>query len=211
VIVVAVTGGIGTGKSTLVRAWERLGARALDLDRVGWGVLLRPEVRESLLYAFGPDVLGADGEIDRTRLAARAFADAESAERLNAIAHPAILAEAERWIAEERRAALTDVLAIEASLILESGRTDLFDAVVLVVADAGARLARVVAKGVARRDAEARLRLQWPDEAKRPLADFVVENRGALEDLERAARELYETIRRLPPRRRAARPEGDAT
>lgn len=212
-IVVGVTGGIGSGKSTVVRVWERLGARALDLDRVAWAVLSRPEIRESVLYAFGPDVLGDDGEVDRKRLAARAFADAESAEQLNAILHPPIIAEAERWIAAERRAGIAHVIVIEASLILESGRKDLFDAIVLVVGDSAGRLARLAAKGMTERDAEARMRLQWPDEEKRRHADFVIENDGAIADVERAARELYGTIVRLPPRAvvRTNPPEGEPT
>ncbi len=200
-IVVGVTGGIASGKSTVVRAWERLGARTIDADKIGWGLLGRPEVRESLLYAFGPDVLGADGEVDRRRLAARAFADDESAETLNAILHPPILAEIARWIDAERRAARSPVLVVEASLIMEAGRTDLFDALVLVTSAEETRLARLAAGGVARADALARMRRQWPDERKRPRADFVIQNDGSAADLNRKAADLWKTITSLPPRR----------
>lgn len=199
-IVVGVTGGIASGKSSLVRAWERLGARALDADRVAWGLLGRPEVRESLLYAFGPEILGPDGEVDRRRLAARAFADDESAETLNAILHPPILAEIARWIDAERRAAKARVLVVEASLIMEAGAWDPFDYVVLVTAAETTRAARLAAKGVGREDALARMRRQWPDERKRPHADFVVENDGSAEGFEHAAASLWKTIQSLPPR-----------
>jgi dephospho-CoA kinase len=208
VIVACVTGGIASGKSTLVREWERLGARTLDADRVGWALLSRAEVRESLLYAFGPDILADDGEVDRARLAARAFADAESAETLNAILHPPILAEIARWIAEERAAARTGVAVVEASLIMEAGRRDLFDVVVLVTSRTETRLARLAARGVAREDALARMGRQWTDDAKRPLADFVVENDGTPEDLARAAHDLWRTISALPPRTSRRAPEG---
>jgi len=207
-IVVGVAGGIASGKSTLVSEWERLGARSIDLDRVGWSVLSQAEVRESLLYAFGPDILDAAGEVDRSRLAAKAFADAESAETLNAILHPPILAAAERWIEEERRAAASPVLVVEASLIMEAGRLDLFDYVVLVASGRETRLARLAAKGIDRADATARMRFQWDDETKRPLADFVVENDGAPEALTRAARSLWQTVSGLPARPRGAANRG---
>ena len=200
-IVVGVTGGIGSGKSSVVRAWERLGARTLDADKVGWALLGRPEVRESLLYAFGPEILGQDGEVDRRRLAARAFADGESVETINAILHPPILAEIARWVEAQRRSGTAAVLVVEASLIMEAGQEELFDAVVLVTSEESRRAARLAAKGVSREDALARMRLQWPDEKKRAHADIVITNDGSAEDLDRKAAVLWETLKTLPPRR----------
>ena len=210
-IVVGVTGGIAAGKSSVVRAWGRLGARTLDADEIGRALFGRAEVRESLLYAFGPEILGDDGEVDRRRLAARAFTDDESAEAINAILHPPIVAEIARRVDEERRAASSPVLVVEASLIMEAGRADLFDALVLVTSEEATRVARLATKGVAREDALARIRHQWPDERKRQHADFLIENDGTAEDLDRKAAALWTKIVNLAPRRHGAgaKPKGD--
>lgn len=204
-IAVAVTGGIGSGKSTLVASLAQRGAATLDADRVGWGVLARAEVRESLLYAFGPEILAEGGEVDRRRLAARGFRDADSAETLNAILHPPILAEIERWIASERTRAAARVAVVEASVILEAGGEDAVDYVVLVTASEAARLARLAARGVGEIEARARMSRQWSDAERAPYADFVVENEGALADLAARARELWQTLITLPPRPREGR------
>jgi dephospho-CoA kinase len=211
VIVVGVTGGIASGKSSVVALWERLGALAIDADRIGWTLLGRAEIRESLLYAFGPEIMGDDGEVDRSRLAARAFRDEESAQSLNAILHGPILADIARWIDEERRRGDAAVLVVEASLIMEAGASGLFDYLVLVTSGREGRIRRLAAKGISREDALARMRHQWSDEAKRPRADFVLENDGTAADLERAAATLWEQVKTLPPRPggRGAKPGGD--
>lgn len=204
-IAVAVTGGIGSGKSALVAEFARLGATTLDADRVGWLVLERAEVRESLLYAFGPEILTESGDVDRRLLAGRAFRDAESTETLNAILHPPILAEIDRWIASERARPGARVAAIEASVILEAGGESAVDYVVLVTAPEATRLARLAARGIARDDALARMRRQWSDAERAPHVDFVIENDGAIADLAARAGELWQKLITLPPRAREPR------
>lgn len=204
-ISVAVTGGIGSGKSTLVAELGRLGAATLDADRVGWNVLEHAEVRESLLYAFGPEILAESGEIDRRLLAARAFRDADSTETLNAILHPPILAEIERWIAAQGARAAARVAAIEASVILEAGGATAVDYVVAVTASEETRLARLAARGISRDDAVARMRRQWSDAERARYADFVIENNGGLAELAVRAGELWQRLLTLPPRPREDR------
>lgn len=199
-ISVGVTGGIASGKSTLVREWERLGARVIDADRVGWRLLGRADLRESILYAFGPDVLGESGEIDRGRLARAAFRDEDSAERLDAILHPPILAELRRWIEAQRARDDSGVVAVEASVIIEAGGTDLVDYLVLVSSPVPARLERLGRKGMSAEDARRRMRLQKSDEQKRPFADFELRNEGSEADLVAAAAELYRKVAALPRR-----------
>lgn len=204
-IVVGVTGGIASGKSLLVREWVRRGARAIDLDRIGWEVLTRPAVRDALAAAFGRGILVEGDRVDRKRLAERAFADPASTSRLNAIVHPPILEEAARRIDDERRSGFAGVLVVEASLIMEAGRTGLFDYVVLVTSEVETRLARLAANGMGREEGLARMRRQWTDDEKRPLADFIVANDGSLEDLARAAEDLWATISARSPRERGSR------
>ena len=204
-IAVAVTGGIGSGKSALVEELEHRGAHAIDADRVAWRLLERHEIRESIQYAFGVDVLAENGEIERRRLAALAFRDAESAETLNAILHPPILLEIERWIGAESAKSETPVALVEASLILEADARSLVDYLVLITAPLEVRLARLAARGVSRENALARSRLQWPDEEKAPFADFVVSNDGTREELASSSARLWKTLIALPPRDSAER------
>jgi dephospho-CoA kinase len=199
-ITVGVTGGIASGKSALVALWARLGARTIDADRVGWEQLDRPEIRESLLYAFGPDVLGDGGEIDRRKLGAAAFRDPERVETLNAILHPPILSALGEMIEAQRRASPEGVLVLEASVLVEARGTALVDYVVLVTAPPRARLARLAARGVTEEEALARMRAQATDVEKARFADFVVENDGTLAGLEEKGRRLWTTIASLPPR-----------
>jgi dephospho-CoA kinase len=212
VISVAVTGGIGSGKSALVAELEQLGASALDADRVGWEMLERAELRESLLYAFGAEILADSGEVDRRLLAERAFRDADSVETLNAILHPPILAEIERWIEAERARGETRVAVIEASVILEAGGDASVDYIVAVEAPEETRLARLAARGVPREDAVARMRRQWSDAERARRADFVIANDGTMAGLKSAAETLWRTLTTLPPRpleeRGRARKEG---
>jgi dephospho-CoA kinase len=193
-IAVAVTGGIGSGKSTLVSELERLGASALDADRVGWEMLERSELRESLL------------------LAERAFRDADSVETLNAILHPPILAEIERWIESERARGETRVAVIEASVILEAGGDTAVDYIVTVEAQEEMRLARLAARGLSRQDALARMRRQWSDAERARRSDFVITNDGTIAGLRSAAGTLWQKLLTLPPRpleeRGRARKEG---
>lgn len=212
-IVVGVTGGIASGKSTVARAWERRGARVLDADRVGWALLGRDDVRAALVSAFGRGILAEDDAIDRQRLARSAFADPAAAQRLNAILHPPILAEIARWIAEETARGGTHVLVVEASLIIEAGAPGLFDYLVLVTSAEPTRLGRLAAKGIAREEALARIWRQWSDDEKRPHADFVLENDESPEELERKADALWERLQALHPRRSGRReePRGEST
>ncbi|MFN0150738.1 MAG: dephospho-CoA kinase [bacterium] len=204
-ISVAVTGGIGSGKSTLVAELARFGAVTLDADRVGWTVLDHAEVRESLLYAFGAEILADSGEIDRRRLAARAFRDADATETLNAILHPPILAEMERWLTDEATRSGAPVAAIEASVILEAGGTTVVDYVVVVVASEDVRLARLADRGVSRGDALARMQRQWSDAERARYADYVIANEGAAAELAVRAAELWQTLITLPSRPRNER------
>jgi dephospho-CoA kinase len=190
------TGGIATGKSTFAAALREAGAPVIDAD-----LLAREAVRKgsSALYeiarAFGPEVISADGELDRKRMAAIAFADPAARARLEAITHPAVRRameeETRRLAAEGHDLAFNDV-----PLLYEVGLDRQVDCVVVVWAPRDLQVARLAARdGLPPAAAEARLAAQLPIDEKAARADVVVRNDGDLEALRRKAAPLLAALR----------------
>ena len=174
------TGGIGSGKSTVARMFADLGAMILDAD-----VLVREmlgpggEAVAEVAEAFGEGVLRPDGSVDRKKLAARVFGDEDARRRLEAILHPRVVAlrrERAKIVAAGRGPGA--VVISEAALILEAGTWPEFDAIVLVATPAEVRKARLLAAGWTREDVARRMAAQWTDEKKASLADWIVDNGG---------------------------------
>ncbi len=181
------TGGIGSGKSTVARMFAELGAVVIDAD-VLVRHLLGPgrEGAEVVLAAFGLEVMAQDGSVDRKVLAAKVFGDEAARRRLEAILHPLVVkarrATVEKIMGERGQGA---VVISEAALIFEAGTASEFDGVVLVTAPTPIRTARLASAGWEGGDIGRRMAAQWPDERKAGLADWVVDNGGS-EDRTRA-------------------------
>ncbi len=202
--VVGLTGGIGTGKSTVARLFAALGAVVIDADAIVHELQAAgaPMLGE-IAAAFGPELLRADGSLDRERLAQLVFADADARRRLNAIVHPPVGREMLRRVqsAEASRAALVllDIpLLFEGRARSAAGEmrtataSDLARETIVVYAGEAQQLERQMARdGSAREHALARLRSQLPIEEKRKLADHVIDNSGSLAETERQVRALY--------------------
>lgn len=193
--VVGLTGGIGSGKSTVAAILAELGAHVIDADKIGHEVY-RPgtEGFRVVAEAFGAGVVGADGTIDRRALGAIVFADEAARMRLNALVHPLIGREIARRIdaarAEERP------IVIEAALLLEAGWRPLIDVVWLVCVPRETAIARLMAsRGLTRVEVERRLDAQMTDAARRPLADVVIENDGSPEALRAQVESAWRTLR----------------
>jgi dephospho-CoA kinase len=203
-LVVGLTGGIASGKSAVSAMLEAAGLPVIDADRLAREVVEpgRPAFDE-IVSAFGREVVGADGRLDRARLGAIVFADPEARRRLEAIVHPRVF-EAERAaLAELARARPGSVAVVDAALLLESGNHRWMDAVVLVAAPRETQIARLMARnGLTRAEAEARLAAQWPLEAKRPYADYEIDNGGSLD---RTRRQVAELVAALEVRARESR------
>lgn len=179
--VVALTGGIGSGKSTAAREMERRGAVLADADAlarevVAPGTPVLARIRER----FGEDVVGVDGTLDRAALAARVFADDASVAALGAITHPAI---DERAWAILRAAPRGSVAVYDVPLLVEGGGAGLFDAVVVVDAAVEERLERLGARGVGRADALRRMASQASDDQRRAVASVWIDNAGTADEL----------------------------
>ena len=191
-----VTGGIGSGKSALVaRLAERPGVRVVRADDVAKRIMAEhPGVRRRLVETFGPEAYTARGDLDRGHLAGRVFGDAEALAALNAIVHPAVR-EALLEEMETARAEGVRLFVYEAALIFETEGDRVLDAVVVVDAPVETRVARVVARDGADREAVlARMRHQLDPAEARRRADHVVVNDGGLDALRAAADALYERL-----------------
>lgn len=190
-----VTGGIGSGKTTVCRFLEEQGARVFYADLEAKRLMQEdPEARAEIEAAFGPESYADDGTLNRAYLAEQAFGDEEKLERLNAIVHPRVFASFE---AAKARAREEDIplLVHEAALIFEAGGDAHVDAVAVVDAPEDARIERVVERDDVTSDAvRARMGHQLPPETLRRRADYVVENDGTLEDLREKTIALYRTV-----------------
>ena len=180
---VAVTGGIGAGKSAVARLLATHGAVVVDADQLAREALAPGSPGEAeVLAQFGPAVAAPDGSVDRAALAAVVFADADARRRLERIVHPRV---ERRMVGLQTQAAEAgaDVFVYDVPLLAEAGRDRGFDVVVVVEAPLETRLQRLEARGTARADALARMAHQADDAARRELADVVVVNDGTEADL----------------------------
>lgn len=186
----ALTGGIACGKSTVADWWRRWGADTLDADDVAHG-LLAPggDCVAAVVQAFGPDVRGADGGIDRARLGRIVFADPEARRRLEALVHPAVIRGMREWADGIRRHGRLGVAVVP--LLFEAGLEKDWDAVVCVASSEQTMLERLASRGLSPVEAQARIASQWPVREKIVRADHVIENSGSLAELETACRAAW--------------------
>ena len=196
--VVGLTGGIGTGKSTVSRLLIELGAVVIDADAIVHALQAPGSpVLAEIADVLGGDVLDATGALDRACVAERVFRDPAQRQRLNAIMHPRVGAEMARRSEAARRAAVP-LIVMDIPLLFETRPRDRAaarggaDATVLVYAPRAVQIERTVARdGCTREQAEQRIAAQLPIDEKRALADHVIDNGGALIDTERQVRELF--------------------
>jgi dephospho-CoA kinase len=194
VVLVGLTGGIGSGKSTVARMLASRGAVILDAD-VFAKQAIDPGTHgfDRVVAVFGAGVVNADGSLDRAKLADIVFHDEAKRRELEAIVHP----EVQRLIAEgiSEHAGTDAVVVVDSPLLIETGSHEHMDLVVVVSADRETQIERVVAeRGIPDADARARLAAQMPLDRKTALADHVLDNRGSLEDLERAVEGLWREL-----------------
>jgi dephospho-CoA kinase len=187
---VALTGGIASGKSTVSALLRELGAVVIDADQLARDVVApgTPGLAE-VVEAFGEDVLADDGSLDRPAMAQRVFGDEDARRRLEGIIHPRVFEEFVRLEAEAPAGAL---VVHDIPLLAESGRTDDFEAVLVVDAPRETQVERMVRdRGWTREDAESRIAAQADREKRLAIATHVIENDGTREDLEARVREVY--------------------
>jgi dephospho-CoA kinase len=193
---VGLSGGIGSGKSTVARALHRRGAVVIDADAIAREVVEpgRPGLA-AVVARFGPEVLDGDGRLDRPRLAGLVFDDAGARADLNAIIHPLVAAESARRMAAAPSGA---VVVLDVPLLVEAARSG-YDVVVIVEAPEAVRLERLVGRGMAEDDARRRMAAQATDADRRKVADIVLDNSGSEADLEAQIDSLWARLTASSP------------
>ena len=194
-LMVGLTGGIGAGKSTVAALLAQRGAIVIDADAIAREVVEpgKPAL-EKLVERFGPEILQPDGSLDRPRLGAIAFVDAETKKDLEAITHPAI---GELFLQRVAEAAPGSVVVHDVPLLVESKRGFEYAAVIVVEAPLEVRLDRLEARGVPRDDARRRIELQASDEDRRKVATWIVDNSGDLDALDRQIEKIWAELEKM--------------
>jgi dephospho-CoA kinase len=193
---IGLTGGIASGKSTVAGILRRLGAAVVNADELAREVVLpdTPGWRE-IVQTFGAGVLQPDRTLDRQKLRKIVFDDGAARKKLEAIIHPRVRALAEKRIKEHAGAGF-EIVVYEVPLLFEGNLQDSLRPVVLVAAAHATQKRRLMERDrLSEADAEKHISAQMSLEEKRRLADYVIENDGELEDLERQVREILERIR----------------
>jgi dephospho-CoA kinase len=192
---VALTGGIATGKSHVLEQFRKRGVPCLDADVLAHGVeSAGTEATQAIAARFGAEVLGADGAVDRTKLAPIVFADPIARRDLEAIVHPAVY----RAIAAGLRG--FDLLGgyplavVDVPLLYETGHANDFDRVIVTVCPPEMQIARLVERGMAPADARQRLDAQMPTADKAARADFVIRTDGTFAETDRQVDAVYRAL-----------------
>jgi dephospho-CoA kinase len=194
--IVGLTGGVGTGKSTVADLFKKLGAYVVDFDELAREVT-RPQTKAwtRIVEYFGRGVLSDDLTINRVKLAAIVFADRGRLARLNRIVHPEVFKEDERITNQIRKLDSGALIIKDIPLLFEAGRRVVVDKVLVVSATRQNQLARLERKGMTRKDAENRIKCQLPLEEKTQSADFVINNDGSLEETRKQVEEVYSLLK----------------
>jgi len=193
---IALTGGPGSGKSTVARMFQELGVRLIDADEVAHAVEAPGQPAwEDLRREFGPEFFREDGTLDRARLSRLVFKDPEVRRKLNAIVHPRVIREMARRL-EELAAQGVTLVMVEVPLLFETGLNKNYDLVIVVDAGEEAQIQRLTARDRrAPTEAAGIIQAQWPLSAKKARADFVVDNRGSEEDTRRQVKKLWQQLK----------------
>ncbi len=191
---VGLTGGIASGKSTVSAILAELGAVVIDADRLAREVVAKgtPGL-DQVVAAFGPEILGPDGEMDRATVGRIVFADERKRKVLEAIVHPLVF---EKYAELEAAAPADGIVVHDIPLLAESGRVADFDAVIVVDAPHETQVGRLLRdRGMSREDAESRIGAQATREQRRAIATYLIENTGTRENLRQRVAEVFEQLR----------------
>ena len=195
---IAITGGAGSGKSTVARMFKELGAVVVDADEVARAVVAPGQPAwEEIKRTFGPEFFQEDGTLHRDKMADRVFSDPKARERLNKIIHPQVIGEMARRLRDlESRGA--DPVLVEVPLLFEVGLASAYDRIIVVYVGEAEQRERLRSRDQ-RQEAEITgiLEAQWPLLDKRAQADYVVDNGGGLEDTRRQVENLWQDLKNL--------------
>ncbi|MCX6417039.1 MAG: dephospho-CoA kinase [Actinobacteria bacterium] len=186
------SGGIGSGKSTVAKILSNLGAVVIDADVIAREVLEPNQAGyQRAIEVFGESILDSDLRVDRKMLAELVFQNSDELAKLEAIVHPAVIAR----VAQIRNSLPeSTVVVYDTPLLFEKNLQGQFDKVLIVVTDSGHRKARLIERGLEITDIEARIANQATDAQRRTVADFVIENNGSPEQLQDQVTKVWQQI-----------------
>jgi dephospho-CoA kinase len=196
---VGITGGLGSGKSMVCSFLSEMGCALFESDRVAKELQLQdPEVMDGIRVLFGAEVYSLDASgaivLDRRKIASDVFSSSEKLEALNRLIHPKVFGEFRKAVLDAQKRG-TKILLKEAAILFESGGNEGLDAVVVVAADMPDRIERAVHKGMGtREEIMRRMAAQWPQETLIAKADYVLFNKGSLDELKSETASLYRIL-----------------
>ena len=193
--IIGLTGGIGSGKSTVAQFLAGLGAVIVDADRIGHEALKRDnEVRQQVLTAFGQQVVGSDGEIDREKLGEIVFGNPEARVKLNRIIHPPMFDTVKTRLKEYQRQGVA-IAILEAPLLVEAGWTPLVDEVWVTAAPEATVIRRLRERtGLSEAESQARIQAQLSSAERIKHADVVIDTDCSLDELRANIKELWQRL-----------------
>ncbi len=195
-LILGVTGGIGSGKSTVARLMAAKSAKVIDADIIARD-MLTPDSQSftRVVNEFGQVILKKDGTLDRKKLAGIVFNDPLKLEILNRLLHPAVINSIKMAVGKYRKLLPDDVvIVIDAPLLVETELLSLVNVVIVVVASSEVRLGRLLKDGYSREDALARIKIQTPSNILLKYADYTIDNEKTLEELKEKVDELWQKI-----------------
>ncbi|MEP6962124.1 MAG: dephospho-CoA kinase [Acidobacteriota bacterium] len=196
---IGLTGGLASGKSAVGRQLEKLGCFVIRMDDLGHQVL-EPggEAYGPVVTEFGPDIVNADGSINRRLLGGRVFADPTQLKKLGSLVHPPVRARA-KVLRDAFAASSPDAIIVtEAAIMIETGSHKEYDRLILVVCRPEQQIERAMERdGLTQDEVESRIRRQMPLEDKRKYANYVIDTSGTKENTEQQTRSVYEVLRKL--------------
>ncbi len=201
-MIIGVTGGIGSGKSTVAGFFEKWGAGVIDVDKLGWRVL--DEKQQEIKKVFGDKVFQVhrsqtrfeilrNGKIDRKKLGKIVFENPEKKKIFDLIVHPPLIKELKSQLSTLNSQLSTPVF-VDCALIYEWRINNWFDKIILVTSDYPKKLQRLMNSGCTQKEAEDRIHAQLPDSEKKKTADWIIENNSNLRTLEQNAKRIWDSI-----------------
>jgi len=198
-LIVGLTGGVGSGKTIVSQTLREEGAYLIDADQIA-RELVTPHspTWNELVQVFGKGILKEDKSLDRKRLAQRVFSNPKERTLLNQVIHPRIKEEINRRKEEILQKDPEAIIIIDAALLVELGEHREMDKVIVVVAPDDQRIERLKRRdGMSEEEAQKVISSQMPQEEKMKVADFVIRNEGTLEETKQRARELFQELKRI--------------
>ena len=193
---VALTGGIGSGKSEVSSLFGNWGAYVFDADSIAKSILDENDsAQKEIILEFGSDVISIDGSINKKKLGRVAFQNEHNQLKLNTIIHPYVFKEIDICFKSVLSTGKHEIFLVDAALIYESGADTHMDYVVVITSHLKIRTERVMIRGDLSRDEFLkRVELQWPEKDKIKMADFIIQNNGSKDALQKEAKKIYNQL-----------------